>query len=393
MMWPSRKQWKNWSLPSKLTALGVGIGIIGIALTIFLYGIDKLNNRQLTNLEFENSIERITSKLERIEEVVGIYSNVDTGVVVLIGKGSGKIPIPLTPEDIAFSIRLAKMSTTKTTASPFYGCLFEETGDGAMNVVFSGGLKNSHLGLVLFKADLALKKYSLGIMTGSASFQTSLDMSGKILNRLFTSSKEAVAGRLWLNGKPVVYTNPSNSLATINEVGVSIRAEESDTNKGRHAPNMRLNESPLHTLARVFTTSFVALSAEEQSFAAFTRIVQIVAVSKWLANSRILDEIEWVDAYVKKDETKTPTQIPKIQIISEQARKGKHDLRLSSVIQIEGGVTLPYRSTEFKRTTNPFMQEVEQIMDKLESYKLGTGSSFQFRTLGNSYLGIVLYAR
>lgn len=40
-MLPTSKQWKKWSLPSKLTAIGTYVGIIGIVITLALYIVDK----------------------------------------------------------------------------------------------------------------------------------------------------------------------------------------------------------------------------------------------------------------------------------------------------------------------------------------------------------------
>ena len=51
-MWlfPSRAQWKNWSLPSRLTAIGAYAGIFGIFLAFLLFGLSLyLENRKLAN--------------------------------------------------------------------------------------------------------------------------------------------------------------------------------------------------------------------------------------------------------------------------------------------------------------------------------------------------------
>jgi hypothetical protein len=37
-LWPSKKQWKSWSLPSKLTVVGVLLGIVSLT----LWGVDKV---------------------------------------------------------------------------------------------------------------------------------------------------------------------------------------------------------------------------------------------------------------------------------------------------------------------------------------------------------------
>ncbi|MDA2924638.1 hypothetical protein MYX65_08290 [Acidobacteria bacterium AH-259-L09] len=39
-LWPSKKQWRSWSLPSKLTAISVLLGIVALC----LWGIDKVTD-------------------------------------------------------------------------------------------------------------------------------------------------------------------------------------------------------------------------------------------------------------------------------------------------------------------------------------------------------------
>lgn len=47
-VWPSKKQWKNWSLPSKLTAIGTLAGIISLLFTVIPYSMEfflKINTK------------------------------------------------------------------------------------------------------------------------------------------------------------------------------------------------------------------------------------------------------------------------------------------------------------------------------------------------------------
>jgi hypothetical protein len=41
-MFPSKGQWKKWSLPNKLTAVGAYVGILGLALTLVLFTLSHL---------------------------------------------------------------------------------------------------------------------------------------------------------------------------------------------------------------------------------------------------------------------------------------------------------------------------------------------------------------
>jgi len=43
-LWPSQKQWKSWTLPSKLTAIGVLVGLVAILLTILISVINLFLN-------------------------------------------------------------------------------------------------------------------------------------------------------------------------------------------------------------------------------------------------------------------------------------------------------------------------------------------------------------
>jgi hypothetical protein len=46
---PSRNQWRNWSLPSKLTALGAYIGIMGILLTVAIFAIETYREERVSS--------------------------------------------------------------------------------------------------------------------------------------------------------------------------------------------------------------------------------------------------------------------------------------------------------------------------------------------------------
>ena len=53
-IWPSKKQWNDWTLPSKLTAIGALIGFAGIILTVLLFAI---------NLFLSPNVEQIVKKV------------------------------------------------------------------------------------------------------------------------------------------------------------------------------------------------------------------------------------------------------------------------------------------------------------------------------------------
>lgn len=393
MLWPSRKQWTQWTLPSRLTAIGVGLTVAGIILSIVMFAAARFDDRavpDITNVELRNSIDQIATKLGRIEEIVGIYHNERSGIVVLIGKDSfQQVPIPLTLEDIALSLRLAELSIDNSIKSTPIGCSFEESHDGYLQVRFYGGIENTHLGYVLYGADLALKEYSTGVRAGGEVIQTSVELFGDILDRFKPSEHVATAGRLWLSSTPVLYS--SDTLATVKETGVVVRAEEVIWNN--EADIVAHNtEGVLHSLAHVFADNFETISKEERRFAAFTRIVQLLAVSKWLTRSAAIDTIEWLDEYADGDNTKTPIRIPQVVIEQEQVGDTKLGFSISSVFRIHGGISLRLDSMEVMPAKDLLSRQVGAIMSKGETtLLLGTGSSFEFQALGNYYIGIVLH--
>lgn len=67
MLFPTKKQWKQWSLPSKLTAIGAWLGIIGIILTIVFFTLSYFEQRSESSKQ-QNSLSPETNKI--IEELV-----------------------------------------------------------------------------------------------------------------------------------------------------------------------------------------------------------------------------------------------------------------------------------------------------------------------------------
>src|SRR5689334_5918956 len=46
-MFPSRKQWKKWSLPSKLTAIGAYVGIFALVLSVIFFVIPYFGQTEI----------------------------------------------------------------------------------------------------------------------------------------------------------------------------------------------------------------------------------------------------------------------------------------------------------------------------------------------------------
>ncbi len=78
-MFPSRKQWSSWSLPSKLTAIGTYVGVSGVVLSIvfFLFSnsTNKWDNPPSTKKESRQSPSVLAGKKDGIEKEWGEAGN------------------------------------------------------------------------------------------------------------------------------------------------------------------------------------------------------------------------------------------------------------------------------------------------------------------------------
>lgn len=52
-IFPTLKQWRNWSLPSKLTAIGAYAGLVGLLITLVIVSVDRLVNKTVDNFVIE----------------------------------------------------------------------------------------------------------------------------------------------------------------------------------------------------------------------------------------------------------------------------------------------------------------------------------------------------
>ncbi len=68
-LWPSKKQWQNWKLPSKLTAVGTFLAVISLFVTLALYVGDKV---------FADDTDVLVSEVQKLKDglkQITIYKN------------------------------------------------------------------------------------------------------------------------------------------------------------------------------------------------------------------------------------------------------------------------------------------------------------------------------
>ena len=75
-MLPSKQQWKRWSLPSKLTAVGAYVGILALALSVLFFVISPQDRGRITtqssSLGTDKSVERIEKTSDHLGEVLKV---------------------------------------------------------------------------------------------------------------------------------------------------------------------------------------------------------------------------------------------------------------------------------------------------------------------------------
>ena len=99
-LWPSKKQWKSWTLPSKLTVIGV---YVGIPLTIFLFVLTFLLQPNL-----EDIVKRIAEEQET--KLDKQYPTAYTAFGVYQGKDI--VPMGLMPENLEIDWDTGKVQST-----------------------------------------------------------------------------------------------------------------------------------------------------------------------------------------------------------------------------------------------------------------------------------------
>lgn len=74
-LWPSKKQWKKWSLPSKLAAIGVYVGIPLTILLFFLNFISQPNLNDIVRAVADEYETKLDEQYPVAHVVFGVYQN------------------------------------------------------------------------------------------------------------------------------------------------------------------------------------------------------------------------------------------------------------------------------------------------------------------------------
>ncbi len=105
-LWPSKNQWKSWSLPSKLTAIGVLVSLVAIPLTIIIpLTVNYFSGPSLTDIvravgeEYKTELDK---KYPTAHAVFGVYQE---GFIVPKGQ---------IPENLEIDWKTGKVQSTSS---------------------------------------------------------------------------------------------------------------------------------------------------------------------------------------------------------------------------------------------------------------------------------------
>ena len=102
-LWPSKKQWKSWTLPNKIGVIGGYAGIVAILLSIFFFGLNYLLQPSLEDIVravTEENETKLSEQYPTAYTTFGVYQ--DRPVV----------PMGLMPENLEINWETGKVQST-----------------------------------------------------------------------------------------------------------------------------------------------------------------------------------------------------------------------------------------------------------------------------------------
>jgi hypothetical protein len=102
-LWPSKKQWKSWTLPNKIGVIGGYAGIVAIPLSIFLFGLNYLlqpNSDDIVRRIAAEHEAKLNKQYPTAHTVFGVYQNRDI------------VPMGQMPENLKIDWTTGKVQST-----------------------------------------------------------------------------------------------------------------------------------------------------------------------------------------------------------------------------------------------------------------------------------------
>jgi hypothetical protein len=333
-----------------------------------------------------HDLELLRQNLGNIEDVVGLSISKRSGSVFLIGrKSSSPVQMALTVEDLAFCLEWAGLPDP-----PPFGCVLEPPTDSenedVLDVKFFGGVEHTHFGFLLVQADRALKEYSMGYrMDGRPMRSTVEDYRGMLEILQKTKGTRVARASFWLQCDPLLQVSSDGNVAVVKETGISVGVGVDEVwQNGAFVPSPESKDS-CREFARRFTEEYESFAAEEPAFSGFVRVVQTVALARWLADSDVASSTAWASAYVES-RYDMPAKLPRIQYDSQTKERSGDNLAVSRTTRVIGGVSvgLPARVTTLDDALSSAIER--ELRDTT------TKASIDLDIPNGQYVALLLYA-
>lgn len=283
-----------------------------LAFTSVQLGIKK-EDISLAETAVRATLDSHPTTLEDIASLEGAVIDPETGQLMLVGQaGSSALNI----DDFVVALRVIYNGDL-----PAVSIDPSENDNSVMNVVYFGGIENTHLGFVLYEADRLLKVYSMGVenLTGEMvssnvpGYQSELDLVSADARAI----GQPVWHRMWF--EPAQLTNASPAGVggrrgiTLSGLGVTLNTEYISI-AGSPIPGEGSDPAAEQFVAH-FNKSFAAFAAEQPVLQELVEVRRWLYLARWLRDENIPIEASWLLQEVASVET--PSTTPRTSVVRD----------------------------------------------------------------------------
>ncbi len=261
----------------------------------------------LTPMIGGGSLFSASQNIANFTDITGAYYDSSLNRIVFIGKTDGSGP-KFNKDDMAVAIQSIFFNGTM----PNVDISDDPNNPSGPNsvVTYTGPIKNTNLGSVLFNSDYKLKQYVIGY-----------DPSNVKITSTVPSYKSVVDRYVALNGNPIPGNQTKFLLSPQNATLKNATAEKAFvfTNLSMQVVPQHLNPAndvkwnqAASEFATDLTTNYDQYAQETASLAQAKQIGKIVSILKWFSDKNISTDLQWAQNYTAQTAS-TPTSIQKVK--------------------------------------------------------------------------------
>ncbi|OGL35454.1 hypothetical protein A3A68_01065 [Candidatus Saccharibacteria bacterium RIFCSPLOWO2_01_FULL_48_13] len=233
------------------------------------------------------SLDQAATFMEDMSDVTGAYFDQTTNRIVLVGPklGSGQTPV-FNKDDLAVAVKSIVFNNTLPSVD--IGAS-NPTAD-PLAVTYSVGIENTNFGYTLEKADLRMKKLSLGTVSSSVSGYKSLGQ--RILDQNPTSLSTPSGSRMWISPQTIsLKRDTTNNSFVFDQVVMQVQ------NEALYQNNDPKWTTAVNGFTQHFTTNYDAFAQEYSYLAQTKELAKIAGVVKWIKDNNIITDFTWAKNY------------------------------------------------------------------------------------------------